>query len=73
MEGKNRVEEAIEKALKYGAKIFGQHIMQHILTQQIGRTAMERSLRPTTDYIVKNVLGSKTSSQIVNTFLRSAT
>lgn len=73
MEGKNRVEEAIEKALKDGAKIFGQHIMQHILTQQIGRTAIERSLRPTTDYIVKNVLGSKTSSQIVNIFLRSAT
>jgi len=58
--------------MKDGSKIFGQHVMQHVLTQQIGRTAVEKSLRPATDYVVKNVLGSKTSAQIVNTFFRTA-
>lgn len=64
--------EALNQAMKDGSKIFGQHVMQHVLTQQIGRTAIEKSLRPATDYVVKNVLGSKTSAQIVNTFFRTA-
>lgn len=65
-------DEALETALKDGTKIFGRHVMQHVLTQQVGRTAIEKSLRPATDYVVKNILGSKTSAQIVNTFFRSA-
>lgn len=65
-------EEALEQALKDGTQIFGRHVMQHVLTQQVGRTAIEKSLRPATDYVVKNVLGSKTSAQIVNTFFRAA-
>jgi hypothetical protein len=64
--------EALTNALKDGSSIFGKHMMQHIVTKQIGRTAVERSLRPATDYVVKNVLGSKTSAQIVNTFFRTA-
>jgi hypothetical protein len=63
--------EALTNALKDGSSIFGKHMMQHIVTKQIGRTAVERSLRPATDYVVKNVLGSKTSAQIVNTFFRT--
>lgn len=65
-------DEALSQAMKDGSLIFGRHMMQHILTQQIGRTTIEKSLRPATDYVVKNVLGSKTSAQIVNTFFRSA-
>lgn len=65
-------DEALEHALKDGTKIFGRHVMQHVLTQQVGRTAIEKSLRPATDYVVKNILGSKTSAQIVNTFFRTA-
>ncbi|WP_108671382.1 hypothetical protein [Peribacillus acanthi] len=65
-------DEALNQAMKDGSKIFGQHVMQHVLTQQIGRTAIEKSLRPATDYVVKNVLGSKTSAQIVNAFFRNA-
>lgn len=65
-------DEALEHALKDGTAIFGRHVMQHVLTQQVGRTAIEKSLRPATDYVVKNILGSKTSAQIVNTFFRSA-
>jgi len=64
--------EALNHAVKDGSSIFGKHIMQHIVTKQLGRTALERSLRPATDYLVKNVLGSKTSAQIVNTFFRTA-
>ncbi|GEK31839.1 hypothetical protein KZO01_21480 [Kurthia zopfii] len=64
-------DEALEHALKDGTAIFGRHVMQHVLTQQVGRTAIEKSLRPATDYVVKNILGSKTSAQIVNTFFRS--
>lgn len=66
------VDEALNNALKDGASVFGQHMMQHIATKQLGRTAVERSLRPATDFVVKNVLGSKTSAQIINTFFRTA-
>ncbi|HDR3524883.1 hypothetical protein PDN14_28275 [Bacillus cereus group sp. Bc222] len=65
-------DEALNNALKDGSSIFGKQMIQYIATKQIGRTAVERSLRPTTDYVVKNVLGSKTSAQIVNTFFRTA-
>lgn len=65
-------EDALESALKDGTMVFGRHVMQHVLTQQVGRTAIEKSLRPATDYIVNEVLGSKTSSQIVNTFFRKS-
>lgn len=44
-------DEALNQAMKDGSKIFGQHIMQHVLTQQIGRTAVEKSLRPATDML----------------------
>lgn len=64
--------DALEQAVKDGSLLFGRHVMQHVLTQQVGRTAIEKSLRPATDYAVKNVLGSKTSAQIVNLFFRSA-
>lgn len=67
------VDQAMNRALKDGTLLFGRHVMQHVLTQQVGRTAVEKSLRPATDFVVKNVLGSKTSAQIVNTFLRQAT
>ncbi|NTY10666.1 hypothetical protein EXW93_13775 [Exiguobacterium sp. JMULE1] len=66
------VDEALNRALKDSSILFGRHVMQHILTQQLGRTTIEKSLRPATDYVVKNVLGSKTSAQIVNTFLKQA-
>jgi len=66
------VDEALNRALKDGTTLFGRHVMQHVLTQQLGRTAIEKALRPATDFVVKNVLGSKTSAQIVNTFLRQA-
>lgn len=66
------VDEALNRALKDGTTLFGRHVMQHVLTQQLGRTAIEKTLRPATDFMVKNVLGSKTSAQIVNTFLRQA-
>ncbi|KIL46700.1 hypothetical protein KP77_28270 [Jeotgalibacillus alimentarius] len=65
-------DEALGQAVKEGSSVFGRHVVQHVLTQQIGRTALEKSMRPATDYVVKNVLGSKTSAQIVNTFLRTA-
>lgn len=65
-------DEALHQALKDGGSIFGKQMMQHIVTKQVGRTAVERSLRPATDYVVKNVLGSKSSAQIVNTFFRTA-
>ncbi|TFE04046.1 hypothetical protein [Jeotgalibacillus salarius] len=65
-------DEALNQAVKEGSSVFGRHVVQHVLTQQIGRTALEKSMRPATDYVVKNVLGSKTSAQIVNTFLRTA-
>ncbi|VEF49138.1 Inner membrane protein yeeR [Bacillus freudenreichii] len=65
-------DDALNNAITDGSSIFGKQIMQQVATKQIGRTAVERSLRPATDYIVKNVLGSKTSAQIVNTFFRTA-
>lgn len=65
-------DEALENALEDGTRIFGRHLMQHVLTQQVGRTAIEKSLRPATDYVVKNILGSQTSAQIVNTFFRAS-
>lgn len=65
-------DDALKLALSDGTAIFGRHVMQHVVTQQVGRTAIEKSLRPATDYVVKNVLGSKTSAQIVNTFFISA-
>lgn len=65
-------DEALNQAVKEGSTIFGRHVMQHVITQQVGRTAIEKSLRPASDYVVKNILGSKTSAQIVNTFFRTA-
>lgn len=65
------VDEAFEGALKDSASIFGRHLVQYVVTQQLARTSVEKMLRPTTDHIVKNVLGSKNSAQIINTFFRN--
>ncbi|MEG0260963.1 MAG: hypothetical protein RR651_13930, partial [Lysinibacillus sp.] len=64
------VDDAFEGALKDSASIFGRHLVQYVVTQQLARTSLEKILRPTTDHIVKNVLGSKNSAQIINTFFR---
>lgn len=66
------VDDALDQALKDTADIFGKHLAQYVLTQQVGRTSIEKSLRPATNFVVKKVLGSKTAAKIVNTFLRDA-
>ncbi|WP_303964739.1 hypothetical protein [Sporosarcina ureae] len=65
-------DEALGAAIEDGSKVFGRHLVQHALTQQISRTTIEQSMRPMTDYVVKQMIGSKTTAQIVNTFFRSA-
>ncbi|KUP09489.1 hypothetical protein Q75_00385 [Bacillus coahuilensis p1.1.43] len=67
-----RVEDALSDALETGGKIFGASLVTHIATKQIGRTVVEKSLRPMTDYVTKEMLGSKASAKIVNTFLRKS-
>ena len=66
------LETAAIDAVETGTKIFGVSMMQHVATKQIGRTAVEKSLRPMSDYLTKQVLGSQTSAKIVNTFVRTS-
>lgn len=66
------VDEAFEGALKDSVGLFGRHITQFVISQQLARTSVEKMLLPTTNHIVKNVLGSKNSAKIVNTFFRNS-
>ncbi|WP_052352943.1 TerD family protein [Neobacillus dielmonensis] len=66
------LDEAVSDAVKSGSKVFGQSLAQHIVTKQLGRTAVEKSLRPMTDFVTNKMLGSKASAKIVNTFVRGS-
>ncbi|MDF2858704.1 MAG: hypothetical protein K0Q87_4555 [Neobacillus sp.] len=54
---------ALENSIKDGFKVFGTAFATNILTSQIGRTGIEKSLRPITDPLVKKV-GPKAAAKI---------
>ena len=56
---------AIEQACYSGIKVGGVTWVSSILMAQIGRTGIERSLRPLTDYVVRN-MGTQTAAWIAN-------
>lgn len=56
---------ALKQSCVTGLRVGGITWVSSILTSQIGRTGLERSLRPSTDYIV-NKMGHKTSAIIAN-------
>lgn len=66
------LDEAAKKAMNTGGKVFGTSMFTHIATKQIGRTAVEKSLRPATDFVTKKLIGSKASAKIVNAFVRKS-
>ncbi|MFC4409962.1 hypothetical protein ACFOZY_05855 [Chungangia koreensis] len=66
------LDEAAKKAMNTGGKVFGISMFNHIATKQIGRTAVEKSLRPATDFVTKKLIGSKASAKIVNAFVRKS-
>lgn len=56
---------ALKSACYSGLKVGGVAWVSSIASSQLGRTGIEQSLRPATDWVVKQ-LGSKTSSMIAN-------
>lgn len=56
---------ALKSACYSGLKVAGIAWVSSIASAQVGRTGFERSLRPATDWVVKQ-LGNKTSSMIAN-------
>lgn len=63
---------AVKSACYSGFKVGGIAWVSSIVVAQVGRTGVEQSLRPATDWVVKNVIGSKMSATIANS-LRSST
>lgn len=59
------IEGALESAIYSGIKVGGISFISTIITSQLGRTGIEQSLRPATDYLVKQI-GPKATSNIVN-------
>ncbi len=61
------LEASIKQACSTGLTIGGATWLSAILTAQIGRTGVEKSLRPTSDFLAKKI-GSKTSAFVANGF-----
>lgn len=61
---------ALESACYSGLKVGGIAWVTSIATAQIGRTGIEQSLRPATDWVVKQ-LGNKTTQALANTLRAS--
>ncbi|MFP7299041.1 hypothetical protein [Neobacillus niacini] len=56
-------EVAMENSVKEGLKVFGTTFISNILTSQIGKTGIDKTLRPVTDALVKK-MGSNAASKI---------
>lgn len=58
------VESALELSVKQSLITGGESWATFILTQQIARTSLENSLRPATDYVTKELIGSKGAAKL---------
>lgn len=63
---------ALKSACYSGLKVGGTAWITNIASSQIGRTGLTQSLRPATDWVVKNVLGNEATTFLANTLRASA-